>query len=182
MNNDLKGINERIEDYKTQITNEEKKLSEVAEGKKEKLLEDVKEKEMVISEKEKRIEDLRKSIHSHADTERAKKGVIDKAQAEDKELRDTIVGCDSSIKNLADAARNGLNRYGRNLQNVLQQIDNQQWNGRKPVGPFGHYVKLKDPRWKLVLQTQLGRYMTSFVVENSADRHKLLGILKQSGK
>jgi structural maintenance of chromosomes protein 6 len=182
MNNDMKSLNERIEDYKAQIAKEEEKLLEAEEGKKEKLLEEVKERENIITAKEERIEELRESIRNHAESQKEKKDMYDKARADDAKLREEIIGCDSAIQNLTHAAQGELNKYGRSLPNLLRQIEGEAWRGRKPIGPIGNYVKLKDPQWKSVLQTQLGRLMTAFVVENSADRNQLIGMLKQSNK
>src|ERR1700749_1793742 len=91
MNNDMRAINERIEDYKAQIAREKEKLQEAQAGKQEQLLEEVKEKEKSIKGKQARVEELRVAIHSHAEAQKAKKDAFAQAQAEEKGLRDEIV-------------------------------------------------------------------------------------------
>lgn len=182
MNNDMRALNERIDDYKSQIAKEEEKLREAQEGKKERLLAEVKQKEDDIASKQNRIEELKESIRVHVEKQEEARKAYDEALSRDQSLRDEIVGCDTMIENLKRAAQGELNKYGHNLRVLLSEIDKQQWRGRKPAGPFGINVKLQDPQWKRVLQTQIGRHMTSFVVENSADRSKLLQMLKQSNK
>ena len=65
---------------------------------------------------------------------------------------------------------------------VLAEIGRSKWIGDKPVGPFGMFVKLKDPRWAEILRNQLGSIMSSFAVTNAKDRSQLSQILQRTGK
>lgn len=182
MNNDLKNTNDRIKDYEERIAKEKEKLREAQEGKQEKLLEQIQAKEDEIKSKRDRMDELQGQIRTHSQGAQAKRDELGKVQAEDKRLQNEIMQCDAAIQHWTDAATGDLNKFGKNMRSLLQEIERQQWSGRKPVGPFGRYIKVKDPQWVSLLQAQIGRHMYSFVVENSADKFKLLNMLKQSNK
>jgi chromosome segregation ATPase len=182
MNNDLKNTNDSIKDYEERITKEKEKLREAQEGKQEKLLEQIQAKEDEIRSKKDRMEELQGQIRTHLQSAQAKRDELGNLQTEDKRLQNEIMQCDAAIQHWTDAATGDLNKYGKNMRSLLQEIERQQWSGRRPVGPFGRHIKVKDRRWISLLQAQIGRHMYSFVVENSADKFKLLNMLKQSNK
>jgi hypothetical protein len=77
--------------------------------------------------------------------------------------------------------KDGAAIYGRNMPQVLQQIGRIQWRGRKPVGPLGLHVKLKDQLWARTLRVGLGAALGSFAVTNNQDRATLRQILDNAG-
>lgn len=182
MDGDIKQHRESIKNYEEQIRKEEEKLRDNQEGKREKQLEEVKNLEDQIKAKEERVSNLRESIKEHFRMNSLKNDESKDAFSENQRMREAITGYDNQIANLDRIARSEFEKYGRNIPQLLSQIEGQRWTGQRPVGPFGQYVKLKDPRWKQPLQVILGRYMSSFVVENSSDRSKLAGMLRQSNK
>lgn len=182
MNIDIGTLNASIEEYQSQLDEEQRKLNESQSGKKEKLLAELKQKEDEHAAAETREDELRAFVDSYSAEHKMKKEAVDQARRRDNDLRDEIEGYASSIANLQQIARGEAGKYGRNLERLFHLIDNHRWKGKKPVGPLGNFVRLRDQKWKSLLQIVIGWHMTSFVTENSADRQALIGMLRQTNK
>jgi chromosome segregation ATPase len=100
-----------------------------------------------------------------------------------KELQGSIKNCEGMIDRARQAQNNSLVPYGKNIREVLQQIGQTRWQGDKPLGPLGMFVKAKDPKtWGHLLRSQLAGFLTAFAVTNDADRNTLRQLLAKHGK
>lgn len=88
-----------------------------------------------------------------------------------------IYTCDSGLRSLATRKTNELAAYGQRVDMVLQEIDRAKWMGPKPVGPLGRYIKLKDFRYKELMEANLGNFLCAFAVQDSRDKFQLQKIL-----
>lgn len=73
--------------------------------------------------------------------------------------------------------KNTLNVFGDNIPAVLQDIERERWN-EKPIGPFGRFIKLKEPQWARTIESVLASTLDSFLVTNHQDQKKLAKILE----
>lgn len=88
----------------------------------------------------------------------------------------------SNIEQCRQQGGDDIRLFGNNLGAVLDIIDKEKWYGEVPVGPFGLFVKVKDPKWAMVMRIQLGQLMSSFAVTDNRDRYKLRQILDHQRK
>lgn len=94
----------------------------------------------------------------------------------DREIADLTKGIDD-VRRIQN---NKLAAFGENTTAVLAAIDKfSQRFKSKPLGPIGQYVTLKDPKWRFILNKQLQRTLTAFIVENAEDRKLILKIFEQ---
>ncbi|KIJ26663.1 hypothetical protein M422DRAFT_55403 [Sphaerobolus stellatus SS14] len=98
-----------------------------------------------------------------------------------KRTRDDITGIEASLEQFKRKDGDDLRLFGNNIAQVIDTVQNQQWSGKMPVGPFGLYVANKDPQWVMVMRAQLGTNMSSWAVTNNNDRNKLKQILERFG-
>ncbi len=91
--------------------------------------------------------------------------------------------CEDQIKRCAEMERSKFAQFGNNMDRVMLEIRNKQWYGQPPVGPFGVYVKIKEPeRWGNLLRIVIGNNMSSFAITDARDRPALADILAKSNK
>src|ERR1700753_1537286 len=110
MNDDLKMLNERINDYRTQIDRENEKLREAQEGKQEKLVDKIKRKGEQINEKKTRIDELQKQETSYARAAATERETCQQAEAENTRLQQELVTCDHRIQQLTSAVQGEVNK------------------------------------------------------------------------
>lgn len=95
-------------------------------------------------------------------------------------LQRQITEADGMLAQAKASERDVYVPYGQNIGAVLRDIENARWEGEKPVGPLGLYVKAKDPeRWGEVLRITLRQTLLAFAVGNVRDRKMLQAILKK---
>lgn len=84
------------------------------------------------------------------------------------------------IRNLEQGQRKWTDAYPdpEKLEKLLRLIQESTRFSEKPVGPVGHYVQLKEPRWASILEKSLGGALNAFVVTNKADQGILSGMMK----
>ncbi|KAI9494829.1 hypothetical protein BDB00DRAFT_761374, partial [Zychaea mexicana] len=95
----------------------------------------------------------------------------------EKQRRETQQRLDALTNQKADRLR----AFGRFVPEVLRDIEAERRWTRKPVGPFGRYLKLKYPEYTETMEIVLGKVLNSFVVENYDDR-KLLSLILERRK
>lgn len=94
-----------------------------------------------------------------------------------------IAGYNQNIKQQNDKNHNHLSAFGPNTEKLLREIDkNASRFKEKPIGPIGRYVSLKIPVWGSILNQQLARTLSSFVVSCDEDKNTLFRILRSFGR
>jgi len=96
--------------------------------------------------------------------------------------RQDIEAAIANIEQCKHQGGNDINFFGNNLAAVLLLIEKENWYGEMPVGPFGLFVSVKDPKWAMVMRIQLGQLMSSFLVTDNRDRYKLRQMLDHHKK
>ncbi|TFY75234.1 hypothetical protein EWM64_g8778 [Hericium alpestre] len=96
--------------------------------------------------------------------------------------RHRVQECEEQIRRCRDHQKSSLSVYGRDMERVLGEIDRMQWHGEKPIGPFGRYIKAKEPElWAVPLRHVLGGLMSTFAVTDHRDRNALKNLLNRTG-
>ncbi|KAI0061628.1 P-loop containing nucleoside triphosphate hydrolase protein [Artomyces pyxidatus] len=131
-------------------------------------------------------EEQLRELERESETKRSEAQAV-RTQAEDaeRELRTAqkdVSDANEQITRCKEQQNNSLAPYGRNMNAVLEQIGRMRWHGQKPVGPFGTFVKVKDPKtWAPLLRSVLGGFMTSFAVTDARDMPVLKKLFRESG-
>lgn len=130
------------------------------------------------------IENL-KTENTHFDnvqhTMQIKKTEKTHLDAEEKSLRRQLNGLERELKGLQDQKGSQLTVYGQWVPQLLKKIAHAHSNGmfiKKPVGPIGAFIKVKDTRWAHVAERVLGRRISSFCVDNQKDEKVLRELIK----
>ncbi|CAA7262794.1 unnamed protein product [Cyclocybe aegerita] len=182
MNASLTGINNQIEDLSKQIADESRRMAQHSQAKHEETQRRIEECRTEVSQYEKRIDEI---IHQRKDFSVQADGIRETGQRADdaiKAVQNNIDNCDRMIENAKQAEKDALVPYGRNLKQVMENINRMKWHGDVPLGPLGTYVKARDPRtWGDLLRNQLVGYLTAFAVTDARDRDALKKLLVQSG-
>ncbi|KAG8834848.1 Structural maintenance of chromosomes protein 6 [Serendipita sp. 399] len=99
------------------------------------------------------------------------------------EVSEELRGAEAKVNQLQDIAKgqSGAAIYGRWVPAALREIESARWTGRKPVGPLGLHVRLKDNRWADVLRVGIGGFLGGFAVTNHKDQQTLRRILDNHG-
>lgn len=97
-----------------------------------------------------------------------------------KAKRDEVRRQETTISNLQRKQGNWADGYDSSLQKLLRLIREEQRFKEAPVGPFGKYVKLKDPEWSSVLESNFGAVLNSFAVSCKEDQELLSSLTRQA--
>ncbi|KAJ7451551.1 P-loop containing nucleoside triphosphate hydrolase protein [Mycena latifolia] len=177
----IKTSNGTIEEYQAAIDKENKRMEKDSESKRE----ETQQRLASAREAVKTAEDAVRSIQDQkastdADMKRFKEAGS-AAEARRDELRAEVTKCEQAIQNCRRADQDRYAAYGQNIQKVVQQINQTNWAGEKPLGPFGVYVTVREQRYADLLRLQLGQLLGSFAVTDARDINPLKKILAQHG-
>lgn len=178
MNQTIQGINDNILTFDQQIADEQAKLARDVQAERQPILARIEElnnenaKLAVAAQKAKiDIEDLEEGNAPFREDYAEIKRAIDRALGE----REQTVG---RINNLKRATQDSYANYHDNMSKLVQAINKTNWNAR-PIGPIGMFVKLKDNRWSVVLESFFAETLNAFVVTNQQDFDKLTHLKRQ---
>ena len=87
----------------------------------------------------------------------------------------------SSLNALSRESGNTLLLYGQDIPKVKKLIEQNKHNFKHlPRGPLGSYIKLKDKKWAVAIESFITPgLLGAFVVDNNSDNHALLQILNK---
>ncbi|KDE09053.1 hypothetical protein MVLG_00771 [Microbotryum lychnidis-dioicae p1A1 Lamole] len=84
------------------------------------------------------------------------------------------------IQNVEASRSNSMLAYGPKMPAFLRDVDAMRWT-KKPLGPVGRYIEVRDQQWSNVIESLCGRILNAFVVSNEQDRIKLSALLHRHG-
>jgi chromosome segregation ATPase len=96
-------------------------------------------------------------------------------QEQSKELERTA----GLIARLQRDAGNRFAPFRQNMVQLVRAVDNETRWRKKPVGPMGLHVKLKEQQWSSQIETTFGGVLDSFVCANKEDQVILSQIMKR---
>ncbi|CAG8528519.1 9863_t:CDS:10 [Gigaspora rosea] len=179
INDHIKNLKHSVETYRQKIDEEALKLQEDNRQKREFTLNAVRERENEVNLlTQERHELLTKSENlvekiEHIKNER--RSIIHNIRR----TEDEISYKNDLIRQLRDQKSDNLKAFGPAIPDVLTAIAHENRWHKKPVGPFGRYIKLTRPEWRNTLESVIGQSLTAFSVSNHHDQQLLSGILKR---
>ncbi|KAF6747454.1 hypothetical protein DFP72DRAFT_919874 [Ephemerocybe angulata] len=103
-----------------------------------------------------------------------------RAEAEINTLRQRISEADNMVAKARASMRDIFVPFGNNIKGVIDEIERSAWQGDKPLGPLGRYVKAREPeKWGEILRSQLAGTLTAFAITDPRDRDQLKRILQK---
>ncbi|XP_062864147.1 structural maintenance of chromosomes protein 6 [Trichomycterus rosablanca] len=100
----------------------------------------------------------------------------DKLSMEEKNIQVSLESKLKRIKQLTASRSNRLRRFGDHMPELLESIDKAYAQGRfikKPVGPIGACISLKDPSLAVAVESCLRSFMKTFCCDNYKDEKVL---------
>ncbi|GAA5956654.1 hypothetical protein JCM3765_005693 [Sporobolomyces pararoseus] len=84
----------------------------------------------------------------------------------------------SRLQQIKGVSSNKLTKFGQNMPQLVQAIQNERnWRG-KVIGPMGLHVELLQPDYAKVLESFFAHYLNGFVVEFPEDSKRLRQLMK----
>ncbi|TBU45032.1 P-loop containing nucleoside triphosphate hydrolase protein [Dichomitus squalens] len=181
MNESLAGVNNTIAELEKQIAEEQARLETRSRDKRDKTTAQLQTANAELAEKEAEHKNaVAEKTRLHGEAEGAE-AEVKRLRQEQNQMRERIVECEEQIRRCGEMEKSKLAQFGHNMEWVLEQIRQSRWYGQPPVGPFGLYVKVKEPdRWGAVLRIVIGGLMGSFAITDPRDRNTLADILAKS--
>uniref|UniRef100_A0A8C3T2F1 Structural maintenance of chromosomes protein 6 n=1 Tax=Chelydra serpentina TaxID=8475 RepID=A0A8C3T2F1_CHESE len=126
---------------------------------------------MMVQEMDQFQQAIYKSKEEHA---RLKREELDVKQALDSKQR--------HLKELTDSKTNRLKRFGQHVPVLLEAIEDAHRKGhfkRKPIGPLGAFISLKDAELTLAVETCLKSLLQAFCCDNHHDERTLQTLMSK---
>ncbi|KAJ7021611.1 P-loop containing nucleoside triphosphate hydrolase protein [Mycena alexandri] len=183
INNSLKTTNKQIEDYNVAIETETKRLQKDTESEREESQRKVSAARAEVALAADALKDIRDKQAASDEELRRHKDTGTVVENKQKELRQKVNDCESAINDCLRADENKYAAYGNRIEQVVQRINQTQWHGQKPLGPFGAHVKIRDSciQYTELLRNQLSSLLSSFAITDARDHQVLKKILADSG-
>eukprot|EP00923_Selenidium_pygospionis_P056270 GHVN01098133.1.p1 GENE.GHVN01098133.1~~GHVN01098133.1.p1 ORF type:complete len:1025 (-),score=179.56 GHVN01098133.1:562-3636(-) len=131
---------------------------------------DLRRKEEDVKEKQNHIFDLGKKKHEMEEATRTLRNKDDELELVKRKL---LV--------LSRAGEKKTNLFGSNVEEILDAIEKTDSFHRKPLGPLGMHVELKDKKWAKTMSSIVGNLLTNFIAHDHHDREILQHLLEEKG-
>ncbi|GAB1603545.1 structural maintenance of chromosomes protein 6-like [Argonauta hians] len=151
--------------------------------------EEKRKREVKISSLKNRIEDCSKQKHNYERHIEQLHDSISKYQTEktrfDAELRTlkrSIENNQRDLDNLKMSVKDNFRKYGSHIPDIMAHIEmdfKRKRFHRKPVGPLGEWIKVKDPRWALAIEVCCKALLSAFCVHDHDDCSQLEKIFRE---
>ncbi|XP_075057499.1 structural maintenance of chromosomes protein 6 [Mixophyes fleayi] len=102
---------------------------------------------------------------------------------EERDRKHTLEGHKRQIMAFQDSKTDRLKRYGQHMPSLLAAIDEAYRQGRfkkKPIGPLGACVHLKDPQLALAVECCLKGLIAAFCCDNHQDERILQNLMSRA--
>uniref|UniRef100_A0A8C5R571 Structural maintenance of chromosomes protein 6 n=1 Tax=Leptobrachium leishanense TaxID=445787 RepID=A0A8C5R571_9ANUR len=99
---------------------------------------------------------------------------------EERDLRQKMDQLRRQQRDLQDSRTDRLRRFGQNMPGLLAAIEEADKKGRfkkKPIGPLGACIRLKDPDLALAIESCLKGLLMAFCCDNHQDERTLQSIM-----
>ncbi|GAB6030556.1 Structural maintenance of chromosomes protein 6 [Chamberlinius hualienensis] len=146
-----------------------------------------------LTESQNQMDDLKRHLQTaqnHADNLKQSRDQlnvqINQLRNEDRAFSSQLQAAKKKLKAAENARGDRQKRFGHWVPEALIEIEKAYQKGvfrRKPVGPLGLDIKVRDPKWTLAVEAILKPYLFAFICDNTEDERKLektiAGILKK---
>lgn len=117
-----------------------------------------------------------KNIRNHSYQLSESKNILRKeyieANQEVSQIKNNMSQTDAILKRIKSGQENRIRKYGDaivRLRDEIDKADRQNRFKRKPIGPLGYYLKIKNPDIATPLEIYLGRTANAFLCDNMDD-------------
>lgn len=187
MQDEEKGINSTY----ARLREQEKSLEARIADETRKLNEDNRERREALDNTRRKLEDERQTLEAQkadknneyrtAEQElRTLNQGLSAAVDEQKRQRNKVAELDTLIARLNSTRSNRIMAFGQSIPQLLQAINNETRWKKKPVGPLGLHLELKDQKWAPVLESVIGTTLDAFSVTNHDDRRLLTELMRRT--
>jgi chromosome segregation ATPase len=183
MNEQMTSIKRSIEELQRQIAQARVKAAANSEGAQERLVAQLDEATAEVARCEGALRDAEAALPNKQQALSDVNVRGRQVEQDSKSARDAVEQIRVQLNNLQSQRVDELAAFGRDVHRALDRIKNTRWHGQPPVGPFGRFVKVRDPkRWAAILRIQIGNLMSGYAVTDPRDQGTLRQILKETGK
>ncbi|KAM7221496.1 hypothetical protein V8F06_003068 [Rhypophila decipiens] len=83
------------------------------------------------------------------------------------------------VRDIQKSTRGLYDGYERQVPQLLKLIAEEKGFAEKPIGPFGAHIKILKPQWSAIIENQLGKNLSAFLVTSVADKTLLTRLLER---
>ena len=174
-------MREQIGRYDTQIAAERVKMERDIDAERKPMLDRIEE---LQNERSKLGLEFARLRHEAEDAEEAVRAGSDELREAKERINGTQADSDTlrqRMGHLNQSKGNSLLAFGERVPALLQLINsNNQWI-KKPLGPIGSFVKLKEPAFADTLESFFTQTLNAFIVETEQDKILLSKLQRQAG-
>ncbi|XP_055741190.1 structural maintenance of chromosomes protein 6-like isoform X2 [Salvelinus fontinalis] len=109
------------------------------------------------------------------------KDELDKMMREEEDLKRSMEAIRRKLQTMEGSRSDRLRRFGEKMPALLAAIEDADRKGqfrKKPVGPLGYCIRLKDYEQALAVEKCLGSLMVAFTCDNHEDEKLLQGLMR----
>ncbi|CAZ79896.1 unnamed protein product [Tuber melanosporum] len=177
----FEGSQRKITETNNEILAEERRLSENDGGRNSRLIEEQEQHEKEAQRARDALEDLgAKNAENKSALEVAKREVS-KAQRAVDSCAEDLQGAQAHLNQIRKSEQNFMNAFDRKMPQLLSAINKEQRFKKKPVGPAGVHVTLRDPKWLHIIENLLGSNLNAFLVTDYEDVTILKKLMREVG-
>uniref|UniRef100_A0A674AC73 Structural maintenance of chromosomes protein 6 n=1 Tax=Salmo trutta TaxID=8032 RepID=A0A674AC73_SALTR len=102
-------------------------------------------------------------------------------QREEEDLKRSMEAIRRKLQTMEGSRSDRLRRFGEKMPALLAAIEDADRKGqfrKKPVGPLGYCIRLKDHEQALAVEKCLGSLMVAFTCDNHEDEKLLQGLMR----
>ncbi|KAJ8009718.1 hypothetical protein DPEC_G00094450 [Dallia pectoralis] len=113
---------------------------------------------------------------------------LEKIRREEQDQKRSMDAIQRNLQNMQGSLSDRLRRFGENMPALLTAIEDAHKKNqfrKKPVGPLGYCIRLKDHEQAQAVESCLGALMMAFTCDNHEDEKLLQGLMRghfQSGR
>ncbi|XP_020310478.1 structural maintenance of chromosomes protein 6 isoform X3 [Oncorhynchus kisutch] len=109
------------------------------------------------------------------------KDELEKMMREEEDLKRSMEAIRRKLQTMEGSRSDRLRRFGEKMPALLAAIEDADRKGqfrKKPVGPLGYCIRLKDHEQALAVEKCLGSLMVAFTCDNHEDEKLLQGLMR----
>eukprot|EP01091_Cochliopodium_minus_P014479 TRINITY_DN4917_c0_g1_i1.p1 TRINITY_DN4917_c0_g1~~TRINITY_DN4917_c0_g1_i1.p1 ORF type:complete len:1091 (+),score=400.24 TRINITY_DN4917_c0_g1_i1:47-3319(+) len=118
------------------------------------------------------LNDIQPSITKHRNEKVEIKKALDRFNHETRSIGE-------KLSRFKESKKNKVSLFGKYMPAILEDIKRCTEFKKAPIGPIGIYIKLKSDKWGCAIENAIGKFLESFICDNSDDSNVLLRIAKR---
>ncbi|PWW79239.1 P-loop containing nucleoside triphosphate hydrolase protein [Tuber magnatum] len=177
----FEGSQRKITETKNEILAEERRLSENDGGKNSRLIEEQEQHEKEAGRARDALQDLEVKNTQNKSALEAAKREVSKARAAADSCAEDLQGAQAHLSQIRKSEQNFMNAFDRKMPQLLSAINKERRFKKKPVGPVGVHVTLRDPKWLHIVENIFGSTLNAFLVADYEDVTMLKKLMREVG-